>query len=292
MKKDIEVISEFRVNVDRRELFRKMVAGSAVMVAAGVSTTVAAKEIDIPSLPGTDYAESHDSAAWAFTSDDGGLASNGKSGHRWAMLIDLRKCVGCQSCTVACKFENNVPDGVFRTLVADIELERYPDTRRGFLPRLCNHCERPSCVEVCPAGATWQRQDGIVVMDYGRCVGCGSCVGACPYDARFMNPVTGTADKCNFCAQRVDQGLLPACVETCVGGARQFGDLADASSAPARALRQDSVQVLKPQTGNQPSVFYIGLPDALQNNIRGVPDLWSQQRIAAGKVATAWQVKE
>ena len=241
---------------------------------------------------GKDFADGHDNTAWAFTLRDGALALEGAKGHRWAMLVDLRKCIGCQACTVACKFENNVPEGVFRTLVVDTELAPYPATKRGFLPRLCNHCERPSCIEVCPAGATWQRQDGIVVMDYDRCVGCGSCVGACPYDARFMNPVTRTADKCNFCAQRVDQGLLPACVETCVGGARQFGDMADPDSPPARALREVPVQVLKPQTGNQPSVVYIGLSDALQNNVPGTPDLWSQQRLAAGKAATDWQVKE
>ncbi len=279
----------------RRDLLRHLtgvVAGSAVLAAATAAGGAPPNQTVIAPEGGLDFADGHDATAWAFIDRNGGVAFDGSAGHRWAMLVDLRKCIGCQACTVACKFENNVPDGVFRTLVTDVELARYPDTRRGFLPRLCNHCERPSCVEVCPAGATWQRKDGAVVVDYDRCIGCGACVDGCPYDARFMNPVTATADKCNFCAQRIDQGLLPACVETCVGGARQFGDLADPASPPARALRQDPVQVLKPQTGNQPTVLYIGLPDALQNDLPGTPVLWSRQRIAAGKAATDWQGKE
>ena len=209
----------------------------------------------------------------------------GQKGRRWAMLIDLRKCIGCQACTVACKFENNVPDGRFRTWVPDVELGTYPNVRRAFLPRLCNHCERPSCIEVCPAGATWQRRDGIVEIDHDLCWGCGACVDACPYDARFIDPVTKTADKCTFCTQRVDQGLLPACVESCVGDARQFGDLNDPESVVARAVAQDAVQVLKPGTGNEPRVFYIALPDALQNNLPGRPTLWSDDRRDNGTAA-------
>ncbi|HCA26133.1 MAG TPA: (4Fe-4S)-binding protein [Betaproteobacteria bacterium] len=241
---------------------------------------------------GRDFIDDHGAAAYGYTAKDGELAFKGFEGKRWAMLVDLRKCIGCQACTAACKFENNVPGGVFRTWVPDMEIGRYPDTRRAFLPRLCNHCKRPSCIEVCPAGATWQRRDGIVVVDADRCIGCGSCVDACPYDARFMNPVTNTADKCNFCAQRTDQGLLPACVETCVGGARQFGDLNDPHSAPARALQQWPVQVLKPETGNQPRVLYVGLADALQNNLPGRPDLWSANRRAAGEPSGDWTIEE
>ncbi len=207
----------------------------------------------------------------------------GQEGRRWAMLIDLRKCIGCQACTVACKFENNVPEGHFRTWVPDVEIGTYPDVRRGFLPRLCNHCERPSCIEVCPSGATWQRKDGVVEIDYDICWGCGSCVDACPYDARFINPVTGTAEKCTFCTQRIDQGLLPACVETCVGGARQFGDLNDPDSPVSRALREEAVEVLKPETGNEPRVFYIGLHHSLQNNLPGRPTLWAKDREEAGR---------
>jgi len=221
--------------------------------------------------------------------DAGDPAYRGQKGHRWSMLIDLRKCIGCQACTAACKIENNVPDGQFRTLVPDVEVGTYPNVRRAFLPRLCNHCERPSCIEVCPTGATFQREDGVVEIDHEVCWGCGACVNACPYDARFIDPVTQTADKCTFCSQRIDQGLLPACVETCVGGARQFGDLLDPESPVSQALAHEPVQVLKPETGNEPRVFYIGLTHELQNNLPGEPTLWSQGRDSIGR-EQAWRI--
>ena len=279
----------------RRHLLSQLAGGAAITVAAAAAVETAAaqtrsdsgnplalRNIASGQQTGTDFYKFHGPEAFAYTKKDGNLAIDGFPGKRWVMLIDLRKCVGCQSCTAACKFENNIPEGSFRTWVPDVEIGTYPDTRRAFLPRLCNHCERPSCVEVCPAGATWQRKDGIVEIDYDRCWGCGSCVNACPYDARFINPVTKTADKCNFCAQRVDQGLLPACVETCIGGARQFGDLNDPKDPVARQIKSEAVQVLKPSTGNQPRVFYIDLPDQLQNNMPGRPTLWSAMFKDAG----------
>lgn len=239
---------------------------------------------------GTDFPIGHDRSAYAYTAKDGDLARDGFAGKRWGMLIDLRKCVGCQACTAACKFENNIPVGVFRTWVPDVELGVFPNTRRAFLPRLCNHCERPSCIEVCPAAATWQRQDGIVEIDYDRCWGCGACVNACPYDARFINPITKTADKCTFCSQRVDQGLLPACVETCIGGARQFGDLNDPNDPVTRQILEGVVQQLKPDTGNEPRVFYIGLTTELQNNPPGAPTAWSVEQRDAGRNVHDWDI--
>ncbi len=239
---------------------------------------------------GTDYESGQDRSAYAYTAKDGDLARTGFAGKRWGMLIDLRKCIGCQSCTSACKFENNIPVGVFRTWVPDVELGTFPDTKRAFLPRLCNHCERPSCIEVCPAGATWQRQDGIVEIDGDLCWGCGACVNACPYDARFINPITLTADKCTFCAQRVDQGLLPACVETCVGGARQFCDLGNRSDPVTRQILAGAVQQLKPDTGNEPRVFYIGLTTELQNNLPGNPTLWSVEQKDMGRDQGDWDI--
>ncbi len=239
---------------------------------------------------GTDYEVGQDLSVYAYTAKDGDLARTGFAGKRWSMLIDLRKCIGCQSCTTACKFENNIPVGVFRTWVPDVELGTFPDTKRAFLPRLCNHCERPSCIEVCPAGATWQRQDGIVEIDNDLCWGCGACVNACPYDARFINPVTETADKCTLCAQRVDQGLLPACVETCVGGARQFGDLNDRNDPMTKQVLSEAIQQLKPGTGNEPRVFYIGLTTELQNNLPGNPTLWSVEQKDMGRDQGDWDI--
>lgn len=144
------------------------------------------------------------------------------------------------------------------------------------LPRLCNHCENPPCVPVCPVQATFQREDGIVVVDNDRCVGCAYCVQACPYNARFINEETNTADKCTFCEHRLDDGLLPACVESCVGGARVIGDIKDPESQISKTIieRGDELRVLKPEDGTVPMVYYIGLDEAFQDEIKGQPTLW------------------
>ena len=222
------------------------------------------------------------------------VAFHGQTGKRWGMVIDLRKCVGCQSCTVSCMVENDVPKGSFRTVVSDYELVRHGKPRRQPLPRLCNHCEHPSCITVCPTQATFQRNDGIVVIDNTVCIGCGACVQACPYDARFINPETNTADKCTFCAHRVDEGLLPACVETCVGGARVFGDLNDPDSEISRLIKENSVQTLQPSTGNEPQVFYIGLDTYLQERpTEGIPTLYSFEKAGIQKkTSVKLEVKE
>jgi tetrathionate reductase subunit B len=189
----------------------------------------------------------------------------------WAMLIDLRECVGCQACTIACTMENQVPAGSFRTSVSTYVVKQESGAGTYMLPRLCNHCEEPPCVPVCPVGATFKREDGAVVVDGDRCVGCAYCVQACPYEARFINHRTGKADKCTFCAHRVDAGLLPACVETCVGGARVFGDLNDPASELRRRLAaaRNQVKVLKPEQGSRPNVFYVGLDPSVQQRLSG-----------------------
>ena len=197
------------------------------------------------------------------------------AGPRWGMVVDLARCIGCQACTVSCLIENAVPEDSFRTIVSTYEVQE-PGGRAGMvmLPRLCNHCADPPCIPVCPVGATFQRADGIVVVDADACVGCGYCVQACPYDARFLNRETGTADKCTFCAHRVDAGLLPACVESCVGGARIFGDLNDHDSTVRRLVDANPMKVLKPEMQTGPRVFYLGLDDAFLGKVEGEPTLW------------------
>lgn len=198
-----------------------------------------------------------------------------KPKHHWVMVIDLRKCVGCQSCTVACKSENNIPIGYYRTWVDVAEIGSTLQTSLGNtvtangtyeqqikirnIPKLCNHCDNPPCVTVCPVKATFKRADGPVLVDPRLCIGCGTCVNACPYDARYINPISHTADKCTLCVERIDEGLLPACVTTCVGRARIFGDLNDPTSEVSKLLASNPVQVRKPEMGTDPQVFYIGL---------------------------------
>ena len=185
---------------------------------------------------------------------------------RYAMAIDLRKCIGCMSCVVACKSEFGVPLGVWRTWVKVADKGTYPNTRRVFMPRLCNHCDYPVCVRNCPTQATFKHKDGFVLQRYNRCIGCRTCVVACPYNARHLLPEKRTdmnlphavVDKCTFCVHRVKRGLVPACVQACVGGARIFGDLNDPDSEVARLVSKQPVTVLKPELGTSPSVFYIG----------------------------------
>lgn len=180
------------------------------------------------------------------------------AGKRLAMVIDLRKCIGCHACSVSCKAEFDVPLGVWRSWVKIEEKGKFPNTGRVFLPRLCNHCDNPACKKVCPSGATTQREDGIVDVNEKKCVGCKLCIAACPYKARFLHPVKKIADKCNFCLHRVDKGVVPSCVNTCPAKARVFGDLNDPESEASKLVSRNSTQVLQPELGTEPQVFYIG----------------------------------
>ena len=188
----------------------------------------------------------------------------------WGMVVDLRKCIGCQACTVACIMENHVPEDAFRTHVSVYELVKAgEDPAMVMLPRLCNHCDDPPCIPVCPVEATFKAENGEVLVDASKCVGCAYCVQACPYDARFINHETQTADKCTFCFHRTQAGLLPACVETCVGGARNFGDLNDPESAVSKMLAANKVSVLRPEMHTNPNVYYIGLEEILDGRVAG-----------------------
>ena len=194
---------------------------------------------------------------------------------RYGMVIDVRRCSGCQACSIACKAEFDVPIGGVRSWVEHHEAGVYPNTEKRMLPRLCNHCSEPPCVEACPEngpdhkakGATYKRDDGIVMIDETKCIGCAKCVEACPYDARFMNPFkgdpkltkgNGSADKCDFCLHRISQGVAPSCVNTCVGRARIFGDLNDPSSEVSKLVAEFDATVLRREKKTKPSVFYIG----------------------------------
>jgi Fe-S-cluster-containing dehydrogenase component/formate-dependent nitrite reductase membrane component NrfD len=177
---------------------------------------------------------------------------------RYGFVIDQRKCIGCHACTVACKEENQVPLGVFRTWVKYVERGTFPHTRRYFAVLRCNHCDNAPCVTICPTVALYRRPDGIVDLDGARCIGCKSCMQACPYDALHIDPATSTAAKCHYCAHRIEVGLEPACVVVCPEQAIVAGDLDDPASPLARLVATEQVQVRKAEQGTQPKVYYVG----------------------------------
>ena len=181
---------------------------------------------------------------------------------RYGFLVDLRKCIGCRTCQVACKAENDVPLGVYRTWVKEVEKGSYPEVRRHFIPVVCNQCDEPACTRVCPVEATYSLDNGIVVIDPHRCIGCGYCMAACPYAVRFIHPTRGVAEKCDWCWPRVREGYgPPACARSCPTSAMTFGDLNDPDSVISQILSGEATATLKPESGNQPMVFYIGLDD-------------------------------
>jgi tetrathionate reductase subunit B len=180
---------------------------------------------------------------------------------KYGFVIDPRRCIDCRACLVACRAENNVPLDHTRIWVYDTGVKgEFPNLSQQFVPYNCMHCDRPPCVDVCPSQATYKRpEDGIVVIDEQACIGCGLCLPACPYHARFINPQTGKADKCNACLQRVEQGEAPACVATCVGGARLFGDLNDPNSEVAKVIREAKsvTRLAAPGVDTGPNIYYI-----------------------------------
>jgi len=258
-------MSEHTRKLDRRE-FVKLVGALGISVAAG----------------GWVWNE-----FWAHDNPVGEANGHGGSGPYWAMVIDLGGCIGCERCVFACQATNDTQTGhLWNIVLRDGETFGTP----VFLPRPCMHCEHAPCVEVCPVKATYHREDGIVVMDYQRCIGCRYCMVACPYGARVFNweesgaenpmvPIwgkvenprrpRGVAEKCTFCSHRIDAGLergirpgydraaTPACCVICPTEARVFGDLRDAESPASRKMAGRQAVVLRPELGTKPHVYYL-----------------------------------
>ncbi|WP_284139155.1 MULTISPECIES: 4Fe-4S dicluster domain-containing protein [unclassified Virgibacillus] len=216
------------------------------------------------------------------------VESKKENGVKWGMVIDLRKCVGCDSCTVACKAENRTPPGISYNVVLEEEIGEFPNVAKVNLPMPCMHCDNPPCVQVCPVRATFKLDNGIVTIDNDRCIGCRYCIVACPYGARSydfgesyedemlgFNDVSspeygiergerkpkktpiGTVRKCNFCMHRLERGEEPACVETCIGDARFFGDLNDPNSTVSKLANSPRAFRLKSELGAGPNVIYL-----------------------------------
>ncbi|GLI53707.1 4Fe-4S dicluster domain-containing protein [Thermodesulfovibrio yellowstonii] len=175
---------------------------------------------------------------------------------KYVMVIDVEKCIGCMACVIACKKENNVPEEHFRTRVVEEVRGEFPNLRMELRSELCNHCENAPCIDACPTRASHRAKDGTVQIDRKKCIGCKACILACPYDARYSHP-KGFADKCSFCDHRLKEGKKPACVETCLGKSRIFGDLEDPNSEVAELLRKYDASVRLEFAGTRPRVFYI-----------------------------------
>lgn len=228
-------------------------------------------------------------SAFVLLSTEEAKAAVANSEARYAFLIDTNKCVGCGMCVKACKNENEIP---YDAPVTRMWVERYIFTKDGkvhidspmggrdgftdnemygeeidpddivkafFVPKGCNHCDNPPCVQVCPVGATYQTKEGVVLVDRDWCMGCAYCIMACPFGARYFHPVHKVADKCTFCYHRISKGLQPACVQSCAFGARRFANLKDPDDPVTKIITTERVAVLKDLYGTKPHAFYLGL---------------------------------
>jgi len=208
---------------------------------------------------------------------------------RWAKVVDHTHCIGCHACTTACKSENDVPLGVTRTYVKYAEVGQFPQVRRNYQVTRCNQCDDAPCVAICPTQAMHRRRDGIVDFDKSICIGCKACMAACPYDAIFINPEDHSAEKCNFCAHRLDVGLEPACVVVCPTQAILVGDLNDPASRVSRIVHREPVAVRRPEKDTRPKLFYRGAHQATLDPLAARrPDgglfMWSEQLAGSHRV--------
>lgn len=230
-------------------------------------------------------------SAFKLLNPDEVRASIGDEKVRWAFVVDVKKCVGCGFCVKACKLENEIPydlpvtrtwveryvvtqdgkshidspmggrDGYTDPKIRGEEIPEKEITKAFFVPKLCNQCDNPPCVQVCPVGATYQTLDGVVLVDRTWCIGCGYCIMACPYGVRFFHPVYKTAEKCNFCYHRITKGMKTACVQACPFEARMIGNLKDPNDPVTKIVMTQMVSILKDEYGTKPQVYYIGLDD-------------------------------
>ena len=243
--------TQIHEDLDRREFMQKCGAAAAIAWVVSIATTEAEKRADYRAAD-----------------------------HLYGMAVDPAKCIGCARCMEACRAENDVEPGAVRTWVERYVLTTDGETivqaidekrqtkppvdehrilRTFFVPKLCNHCAKAPCVQVCPVGATFTTPDGVVLVDKDYCIGCRYCIQACPYGARYLDTRTHTADKCTFCYHRITKGLVPACVEVCPSGARIFGELKGRNTPLARYMRFSKLQVLKPHLNTEPHVYYANL---------------------------------
>jgi len=285
---------------ERREFLKKFVttvfAGlltpAFLAAAPGEEKQEEERTISLPELPEPDPEEGWENPVVRMMRDLQRALRKPIGQRHWIMVIDLRKCVGCNACTIACISENRLPPGVLYRPVIEEEMGEYPNVTRRFIPRPCMHCEHPPCTPVCPVKATYKRPDGIVVVDYDRCIGCRYCLTACPYNARTFDfgeyytenrgihslmpyekvptgeydkmherthndsPV-GNVRKCHFCLHRIERGLLPQCVVTCIGRATYFGDMKDTHSLVSQLIAKTNVMQLKEELGTHPKVYYL-----------------------------------
>ncbi len=195
----------------------------------------------------------------------------------YGFIINNKTCIGCHACSTACKSENEVPLGVYRTWVKYVEKGEFPNSKRYFQVSRCNHCANPPCVRICPVTAMYQRHDGIVEFDPDVCIGCKACMQACPYDAIYIDPETHSAAKCHYCSHRTDLGLEPACVVVCPTHSIIAGDLDDPASEISRMLSREQVSVRKPEQGTAPNLFYIDGDDVGLTPTAGEANyMWSE----------------